>query len=374
VTVLAALRAGLGLALAVSVVGPCSNPARSDSRTERARADLRVFTGWLTRFGVRGYIGEVGWPGDNPVRAARWNPVGEAWYRDADAAGLWVTYWSAGEWWPPHHPLVVYGSPDGGPSPVSEARPQAAVVEAHRSTGDSSRGVSDSGAEFGAPSWKPPASDFSNVNPGRYGEDWHYDRAETFTYLASRGVGHIRLPFRWERLQPTLGGPLEATELGRIKGAVARAHAAGLRVILDVHNFASYRLFDASAGKGVARAIGSPEVTADHFCDLWRRLSAEFRADPGILAYGLMNEPTGMPGASVLDRARLWERVSQQAVDAIRAAGDTTLVMVGGYGFSDAYAWDRRHPAPWIRDPAGNVRYEAHAYFDSDRTGAYTGE
>jgi endoglucanase len=51
----------------------------------------------------------------------------------------------------------------------------------------------------------------------------------------------FRLPFRWERLQRSLGGVLDATELGRLKGVVSGLNNQGAVVLLDPHNYARYR-------------------------------------------------------------------------------------------------------------------------------------
>ena len=356
---------------------PPSGTARNNAdvvytpTVDRVRTELASFTGWLHRFNQKGYVGEVGWPAENPRRAREWNEIGEAWYRDADAAELWVSYWSAGEWWPSTYPLAVYTSPDAGLSPVSRAGPQSEVIEAHPSTTAYSRGVTVSGGEFTAPGRTPDRSDFSNTNPGRYDEQWHYERPESLAFLAQRRVGHIRLPLRWERIQPSLGGPLDRAEVARLNVTLDRAAAAGLKAILDVHNYGGYRLADPATGQGVFQPIGSPSVTADHFIDLWRRMSAEFRGNPGVLAYGLMNEPQDLPGSAAPAQARLWEQISQGALDAIRDRGDDTLVMVPGYAESAAGLWPTTHPRPWIKDRADHFRYEAHQYFDEDHSGDY---
>src|SRR5947208_903658 len=71
--------------------GPASRSG--DALVRRAIDELGTFTGWLDRFRVRGYIGEVGWPDDEKQDASRWNILAEQWFRGADAAKLWVTVW-----------------------------------------------------------------------------------------------------------------------------------------------------------------------------------------------------------------------------------------------------------------------------------------
>ena len=68
-----------------------------DTLHRRVRAELKVFTDWLAENGVQGYIREVGWPYDVRGDYTRWNALAEAWFEDADAAGLWATVWATGE-------------------------------------------------------------------------------------------------------------------------------------------------------------------------------------------------------------------------------------------------------------------------------------
>ena len=72
--------------------------ADPDALHRRVRAELGRFTDWLRAEGVKGYVGEVGWPDNYRGDAALWNALARACYRDADAAGMWVTQWSTGEW------------------------------------------------------------------------------------------------------------------------------------------------------------------------------------------------------------------------------------------------------------------------------------
>jgi len=145
---------------------------------------------------------------------------------------------------------------------VNTADSQAAVLERHLGSSGVLRGVNVAGGEFAAPE-SDPTSEFSNRNPGAYNVAYHYDSAATFRFLASRGLRVVRLPFRWERIQPSLGGPLDRSEARRLRRVIARAHDAGVQ------------------------------------------------------------------------------------------------------------DWSEANPRPWIHDPAGNVRYQAHQYFDLDHSGAY---
>ena len=327
----------------------------------RARADLRSFTTWLAAGGKsgKGMIGEVGWPGDPATGGdARWNQVAADWYRKAESAQLWVAAWATGEFWAPSYKLLTYGA---SADAVDRAKAQASVIEQQRAAG--LRGLNVAGAEFATPVDEPIHA-FSNANRGTHGRDYVYPSQATLLYLASRGITFVRLPVRWERLQPALGRRLDATEAKRLLEFISRARAAGLKVLLDVHNYGAYYLYDARRDAGVRRPIGSRHVRNGHFADLWSRLATVIGRDPTVIGYGLMNEPVGMSGA------RSWETASRAAVRAIRATGSKKRIFVQSYFWGGAAQFPMRHPrGPWVRD--ANTWYEAHQYFDRDRSARY---
>ena len=355
----AMLAAGMAMTPASPAGGATSDNA--DALQARVRAELGVFTGWLQANGAQGYIGEVGWP--NNADTAAWNALATKWYADAAAAGLWTTAWSAGEWWGCGYKLSVYvwstcSTMDGS---LNATRSSASVIEAQAHP--DRRGVNMSGGDFGTPGPLDATSAFSNANPGTYNSAYHFDTQASYSYVASRGITLVRLPVRWERVQPTLGGPLNPAEVQRIAEAVARAAAAGMRVIIDIHNYGAYWLSNGS--QGVRRPIGSAEVTVAHFAALWANLSTAFKANAGVAGYGLMNEPVGMAGPVA------WEQASQAAVTAIRQNADAKLVLVPGYNWSGAQQWTSQHPRAWISDAYANIRYEAHHYWDRNNSAEY---
>jgi hypothetical protein len=312
-------------------------------------AALGNFTGWLTAAHALGYVGEVGWP--SGADSASWNAVANTWYSAADAAQLWVTAWSTGEWWGnyPLQPYVV----SAGSSSVDARGAGARVLSAHLSTSTALRGVNSSGAEFGT------GNGFSNSNPGALQTAYHYDSLASFQYLASQGVKIVRMPFRWERLQPALNGPLNASAVADLKAAVGRAHQAGLQVILDLHNYGAY---STSAG---AQELGTKALPSADLTNFWSRFATTFGGVAGVNSFDLMNEPHDLASAAV------WQQASEQALLAVRATGNRTLVMVEGYDWAGTYNWSSVQPTPWITDPANNFRYEAHQYFDEDWSGQY---
>jgi hypothetical protein len=331
----------------------------ADALQRLAVSRLDTFTEWLARGEAHGWIGEVGWPDDDQ----RWNDLGEVWRSHADASGLWVTAWAAGEWWG-DEPLAVYRARGGV---LSEPAPQAAVFEPWCGGPGADRGVNVNGGEFGIGDnlGAGEGDPFSAANPGVYGVDYQYDSQASFDYLSARGVEVVRLAFRWERLQPMVSGPLAAAELDRLRSAIDRADRAGLQVIPTPMNYGAR--WEDSDGAGRRHPLGSTLLSVEALADFWSRLVGELDRHETVMAWGLMNEPADLPGG-----ASTWERASQLAVDAIRSAGSIRTIAVPTYDWSSIHRVAGAHPTgPWIFDPVGNVRYEAHQYFDVDGDGAY---
>jgi hypothetical protein len=269
----------------------------SGALERKVLAELTEFSGWLDNHGVEGYVGEVGWPASRTHSDwEQWNAVGNAWYEAADKAGLWVTYFNAGSWeYPGYAPAAYWRAPwGGGGGPIDHIGTQAPVLRAHTGAGDVLRGVHVLSGSPNSTDSSPPTSTFSNMTPGKYGSSasggvYQYDPQGSFDLLAREGHELVRIDFRWERLQPRLRQSFDAAELKRLKAVVNRAHRAGLKVILDLHNYGEFYLWDGS--KGVRQTIGSAELPVAALNDVWKRLARAFKAHPAVVAYGLMNEP-----------------------------------------------------------------------------------
>lgn len=209
--------------------------------------------------------------------------------------------------------------------------------------GEYLRGVNLAGAEFA-----------DKALPGVMNKNYNFNNRETFEYFIKKGFNLIRVPILWERMQPELKGPLDAAYLDGLKANVAWAKAAGARVMIDVHNYCRYR--------GQVIDVGTPK--AADLADLWVKLSNEFKDEPAVYAYDLMNEPHDLGTAD-------WKAISQTVVTAIRTAGDKKPIAVEGSSWASAARWEKANGAPWINDPAGNILYSAHCYFDGDASGTY---
>lgn len=189
--------------------------------------------------------------------------------------------------------------------------------------------------------------------PGVANRDYAYPGPRQFDYCQAHGLSIIRLPLKWERVQPQLRSPLDQSELERLDAAVKLAAERGLKVLLDVHNYARYQ----------DRVIGTPEVPYQAFADFWGRLAAHYRDETAIVGLGLMNEPHDTGGR--------WPAAAQAAIDAIRTVDRRHAIFVCGDGWSGAHAWQKINGALLLRDPAEHLVYEAHQYFDRDNSGTY---
>lgn len=317
-------------------------------------AELRDFTLWLTENDAQGFVGEVGWSREDTA----WNELADYWYRVADDAELWTTAWAAGSRWSDSYRLTVY---DAQPSTdgLNSAYSPAEILEM---PGRSSRhGVNLAGLEFST-----QREGFSNAQPGISGQDFFDEPEASFAFLADRGIDLVRIPFRWERLQPTLGDDFAEQYAATIDQMLDFASEHGIDVVLGLHNYGVYITPDG------ALPLGSTELPASALTEVWVRISERWGTHPAVVAYGLMNEPHSLVGDSLADQARRWEAVTQETVMGIRATGDTTLLMVPGYDWSSLPRWRQTHPVGWITDPADNFRYEAHHYWDDIGEGAYT--
>lgn len=201
---------------------------------------------------------------------------------------------------------------------------------------------------------------------GGYGDQSGNQSVASYEFEAQHGVAVVRLAIPWERIQPSLGGELNPAEVARLETEISRARAAGVDVIIDLHNGCTFQQLDGSV------VTCSRGITSDQFANAWTRLAAKFKDTPGVVAYDLMNEPNNLTGDNTESRAdaAIWEQFSQAAVDAVRQTGDRHQLMIEGISWSNVDTFSDKHPRPWIKDPRHDVVYSAHQYFD--QTGLYT--
>jgi len=209
------------------------------------------------------------------------------------------------------------------------------------------RGVNLAGGEFGEA-------------PGKYGHTYIYPSDDTLDYFAHKGMTVIRLPFKWERLQPELNGPLADDALERLTDAVNRISERGMTTILDPHNYARY----------FGKFIGTDDVPVAAFGDFWSRLATHFSGREDVI-FLLMNEPAGVTAAS-------WLEAANAGIAGIRGSGADALIMVPGTIWTGASHWFETQEGgsnadvlQSIRDPLDNFVFDIHQYMDEDFSGTH---
>ncbi len=212
-------------------------------------------------------------------------------------------------------------------------------------------GVNLAGAEFG------------EKIPGQQGTDYTYPTPADIARYKKMGFNVIRLPFRWERLQPEIFGAFNQSEWQQIEGLIQAAEKSGMRLVLDVHNYARRKLRKDGFKKDWL--IGSKTLPTKAFTHFWKELATRTARYPGVI-YGLMNEPFDMP-------AKDWLGIAQSALNVIRATGAQGLVLVPGVAWSGAHSWmgdnTNNRIMSSIVDPIGNMAFEVHQYLDADSSG-----
>ena len=209
-------------------------------------------------------------------------------------------------------------------------------------------GVVLCGAEFG-----------ERQLPGKLNTDYIYPTVDEINYFAAKGFNPITLPFKWERVQRTIGGELDSTEIHRMKQFLAECDSANIKVILTLQNFAVYTY------NSDDHLLGSRHLSFDNFKDFWKKMATTFSDCHNIYGFDIMNEPRGIYG-------RHWRKAAQSAIDGIREADANTSIIVDGENSSFAADWKyENNKLRKLEDKSNKIIYDAHCYFDYDHSGRY---
>lgn len=208
-------------------------------------------------------------------------------------------------------------------------------------------GVNLAGAEFGKQS-------------GVYDKDYSYPTPANLDYFKSKGLLLVRLPFKWERMQPELNGDLNQDELSHLENVLDEAFKRGMIIIPDLHSYGR-RIVDEKS-----LIIGEEGLPIESFADFWRKLAFELKDYKNIYGYGIMNEPHDMLSSTP------WAKIVQSCILEIRKSDSHTTIIVGGDSWSSAERWPTvSDDLKNLYDPANKLIFEAHVYFDDDASGIY---
>ncbi|WP_379771536.1 glycoside hydrolase family 5 protein [Flaviflagellibacter deserti] len=225
------------------------------------------------------------------------------------------------------------------------------------------QGVNLSGAEF-----KDIKQTSTTATPfGRLNKDYAWPDPLVLKGWQDRGVTVVRLPFRWERVQPDLRGDVSLDHIAKLVEVASRGTTV---VILDMHNYGNRWV---STPDGVKQAqIDGPSglVTRDDYADVWRKIAERFKDYP-LVQFDLMNEPHDLKSADAATEAEILRRMYQAAIDAIRGAGATNSIHIEppNWAKSGALVSSFSDAALSLRDPADNLIFQVHQYVDKGEKG-----
>ena len=268
-------------------------------------------------------------------------------------------------------------------------------------------GTNLSGMEWAEAGLRYGTSSLPNLN-------FTVPRRSDVLYLARSGYTKTRLPIKWELLQPmlhdTVAAPAVVAGVGRpgafhagyesyITGVLDAHAAAGIRCIIDCHNYCRYKDFKFQPDGSVTGFVVPSDpllrpYTSDntqvqtrifalapgatlkqsHFVDFWTRAAAKWKDHPGFGGYGLMNEPHDMPRTGQIVESNggdedltIWPAYAQAAIKAIRAIDGANPIYLGGNEWSGATTIATKNPGWPVA--AANIIYEVHLYLDAVGTG-----
>lgn len=217
----------------------------------------------------------------------------------------------------------------------------------------------------------PPVSTYEgvtyrgiNLAGGEFESSFNPPFASDALYYVEQGMNTVRLPFKWEYLQPDLSIPVNystgnALELVKL---INTWTASNIAVIFDMHNYMRYK-------EQIIGATNS-NVTKEDYAEFWRITAQQFGNNP-LVFFDLMNEPNSMSTELILENYNA-------AIAAIRGVGANNLVLLEGNNWSGLNSWSESwgyspnsevFTPQKIIDPANNYAINVHQYFTSTSGG-----
>lgn len=143
------------------------------------------------------------------------------------------------------------------------------------------------------------------------------------------------------------------------------AGAHNMYVVLDLHAAPGAAGTDANISDAlVGNDLWNKPIYQDITVRLWQRISTRYINDDRIAFYDLINEPNNVPANQSIHA--LFERL----INAIRAQGDTHLLMIEGNGWGNQY----NYLEPFTFTNRSNLVYNAHRYGTTTSTTTTNGD
>lgn len=198
-----------------------------------------------------------------------------------------------------------------------------------------------------------------NLSGGEFDSAFNLPYATDALYFIRKGANILRIPFKWEYIQPDLSKPIDfstgnAKKLNDLVTTFTKAH---LFVILDMHNFLRY-----PSNNFQGPVIGNDaNATTEKFALAWGSFAKQFKNNNYVF-FDLMNEPLADP--------ELILKNYNAALDVIRKEGFDNLVLLEGSDWSKMSTWTNKNAkyfiASNIHDPQNNYALSIHQYFDDE--------
>jgi endoglucanase len=151
-------------------------------------------------------------------------------------------------------------------------------------------------------------------------------------FIAAAGFNTVRVPMDWTMFvrRDQHGAPaFEGPGYALIDRLLGWAHAAGLRVLLDLHAAPGGQTgasFDGGSGYPLLFYVPADRALTVR---LWQELARRYRDEPAVLGYDLLNEPVAPYHDSKYLEPRL-EPLLREITAAIRAVDPNHLVFLTG--------------------------------------------
>jgi endoglucanase len=137
--------------------------------------------------------------------------------------------------------------------------------------------------------------------------------AADFTVMARGGFRSVRIPVRWSaKTAATAPYEIDPAFARKVDGVVDAALAAGLHVILDLHNYDEIHR--------------DPEAQRERFLAIWAQIAARYRRYPRALLFEILNEPHGKLTPEI------WNAYLAEALAVIRRTNPDRVVLIGPAG------------------------------------------
>lgn len=198
-----------------------------------------------------------------------------------------------------------------------------------------------------------------NLSGGEFDSAFNLPFAKDALYFVQKGANTVRIPFKWEYIQPDLTKPIDFTQgnAKKLVDLVGELTHAGIYVILDMHNYLRYpsQMFN-----GPVIGLNSP-ATTHLYAQAWASFAEQFKNNDHVF-FDLMNEPLADPKLILTNY--------NAAIIAIRSKGFKNLLLLEGNDWSKMSTWMKENASTFIptniHDPDNNYAINVHQYFNDE--------